>query len=190
MGVGTSPDLDVRVTWLTNYLPPKDAVKWEDEDMIISCGQFKTATGASCSIVCKNTHSFSHELHPVAIEGNGKNKKYTILPRKGEVWALYKKWSAKIRSSDLSNCEYDIVEVVDEDNSSGIKVLYLEKLSGFNSVFKGKTGGRSSATIPSKRFLMFSHQIPAFRLTEEHGDLASFLELDPAALPTHYFSSK
>ncbi|KAK6803545.1 hypothetical protein RDI58_001329 [Solanum bulbocastanum] len=38
---------------------------------------------------------------------------YNIFSRKGEVWAVYKKWSAQLNGNNLENFEYEIVEIVD-----------------------------------------------------------------------------
>ncbi|MED6156944.1 hypothetical protein PIB30_018866 [Stylosanthes scabra] len=188
--VNTSPDFEVHVMNLTNCWLPDSAGKWEDRKMIVPCGRFRIIPSPVYRIYT-NTDSFSHLLHPVT-DGAGKEKEYIIFPRKGEVWALYRKWSSKIKRADLSKMEYDLVEVLEEDNYSlGTAVLPLEKVSGYHSVFKGKPNGRSSATlrIPSRKLLMFSHPIPAFRLTEEHGNLKGFLEINPRALPSHYLNN-
>ncbi|RYR11789.1 hypothetical protein Ahy_B04g069299 [Arachis hypogaea] len=167
------------------------AVKWDDKKMIVPCGRFRVIQSPVVSIL-KDINSFSHLLHPVT-DGNGRDKEFIIFPKKGQVWALYRKWTTKIRRADLLKMEYDIVEVVEEDNNSlGIEVLPLEKVSGYHSVFKGKSNGRSPATqrIPSRKLLMFSHQIPAFRLTEKHGNLKGFLEINPRALPANYLNDR
>ncbi|KAJ6430931.1 hypothetical protein OIU84_018439 [Salix udensis] len=148
------------------------------------CGRFKAKTG---KLKCySSTSSFSHRL---AVEFDGKRNEYTVLPRKGEIWALYKNWSPKIKHSDLENCEYDVVEVLDQ-NDLQIKVSLLERVSGFNSVFKTKLTGLTALTqeLLCTELIRFSHQIPTCQLTEERGgSLRGFWELDPAALPIHYF---
>ena len=92
---------------------------------------------------------------------------------------------------EMENCEYDIVEVVEETDLF-INVLVLELVSGYTSVFRGKSieGSSVNLRIPRKELLRFSHQIPAFKLTEEHGNLKGFWELDPGALPMHYYGLK
>ncbi|XP_061374350.1 uncharacterized protein LOC133316595 [Gastrolobium bilobum] len=185
--VRTSPDFQLQVTYLTNCWLPDNAIRWEDKDMLISCGRFKIKTDSSPCLY-SNTYSISHQLHASV---NGKTKEYAIFPRKGEIWALYRKWTPKIKRSDMENLEYDIVEVVGE-NDKWMYVLLLELVSGFNSVFKSKSNEGSDMTmrISRKELLRFSHQIPAFKLTEEHGNLSGFWELDPGALPMHYFNYK
>ncbi|TKY54101.1 HLJ1 protein [Spatholobus suberectus] len=186
--IETRPDLELHVSWLTCSWLPENTIKWEDRDMdvLISCGRFKVNKTDEFLSVYSTTSSVSHQVHADAVV---KNKNYTIFPRKGEVWALYRKWTKQIKCSDLKNWEYDIVEVVEETDLF-INVLVLEFVSGFSSVFRGKSNGGSSVNlrIPRKELLRFSHQIPAFKLTEEHGNLRDFWELDPGALPIHYYS--
>ncbi|KAJ6722070.1 DNAJ HEAT SHOCK AMINO-TERMINAL DOMAIN PROTEIN [Salix viminalis] len=144
--------------WLTPCLLPKTVIQWQDKKMPTCCGRFKAKTG---KLKCySSTSSFSHRL---AVEFDGKRNEYTILPRKGEIWALYKNWSPKIKHSDLENCEYDVVEVLDQ-NDLQIKVSLLERVSGFNSVFKTKLTGadgsytgaslyRADQILPSNSYL-------------------------------------
>ena len=94
-----------------------------------------------------------------------------------------------MKCSDLENCEYDIVEVV-EETQSGISVLSLEEVKGFVSVFRTQVKEQLPVTftIPANELLRFSHQTPAFRLNGERGgSLKGYLELDPDALPIHWF---
>ena len=68
-----------------------------------------------------------------------------------------------------------------------LRVPFLEKVRGRNSVFKD---GGLKVEIPGKEFLRLSHQIPAFRLTEERGGkLRGYLELDPVAVPSIFLQS-
>ncbi|KAG4945824.1 hypothetical protein JHK87_041831 [Glycine soja] len=186
--VKSSPDLELQVTYLTNCWLPEKCVKWEDKDMLISIGRFKIKAGArSCTYA--NTYSVSHQVQVIT---DGKKKEYEIFPREGEIWALYRNWTTKIKRSDLLNLEYDIVEVVGE-HDLWMDVLPLELVSGYNSVFKRKSnaGSARATKIYWKDLLRFSHQIPAFKLTEEQdGTLRGFWELDPGAVPLHYFNNK
>lgn len=172
--------------WLEACALPNGAIEWHDKGMPISCGIFRTKKGESQSYT--SADSFSHKLSVVSA---GKNE-HTILPRKNQIWALYKNWSAEMKPSDLGICEHEIVEVLEEKDLA-IKVSILEQVDGFNSVFKAQLKEGSSVTmeVPRVELFRFSHQIPAFQLTEERGgSLRGFWELDPLALPVYYFASK
>jgi len=180
--VVTSPTIELHVYWLACCWLPENTTKWEDDGMLTSCGRFKVLKTKDFLSIYNNLSCISHQVQADPI---GKN--YTIYPRKGEVWALYRKWSNKIKSSDLKNWEYDIVEVL-EVADLFIETSILEHVTGFSSVFRGESieGSSGNLRIPRKELLRFSHQIPAFKLTEEHGDLRGFWELDPGALPPSF----
>ncbi|KAK6265477.1 hypothetical protein QUC31_016314 [Theobroma cacao] len=184
--VESNPVFKIHVRWLEPCSSQR-TTKWYDPAMPTSCGRFRIKKGGSQNYYT-STVTFSHKLNA---EFTGRKDEYAILPRKGEIWALYRNWTPKIKCSDLENCEYDIVQVM-EENDRYIKVLVLERVDGFNSVFKANVKGLSNVTveIPRVDLLKFSHQIPFFQLTNERdGSLRGFWELDPAALPVHYFSS-
>ncbi|XP_057428764.1 uncharacterized protein LOC130722141 [Lotus japonicus] len=183
----TGPDLELQVTFLTNCWLPEKAIRWEDNKMLISCGRFKIKAGARPCLY-SDLNSVSHL---VLASTEGTNKEYEIFPKRGEIWALYRKWTAKIKPSDLQTWEYDIVQILDV-NDLRIAVVHLELVKGFPSVFKVQKNGGSAVTmkIPKAELLRFSHQIPAIKLTEKHGSVKGCCELDPGALPMHYFSQK
>ncbi|XP_023514769.1 uncharacterized protein LOC111778982 [Cucurbita pepo subsp. pepo] len=180
------PKFEVKLTWLEPSALPSDAIEWDDKDMLISCGKFRTQRRTSMHC-CNSTGSFSHL---VKTNSSPKNE-ISISPRNGEVWALYKNWTPEFRCSDLDKCVYDIAEVIDEDDLQK-EVMVLERVDGYNSVFKARAkndGSMLTMVITQAELLRFSHQIPAFRLTDERGgSLRGCLELDPAALPVYFFS--
>ncbi|WCJ23564.1 DNAJ heat shock N-terminal domain-containing protein [Euphorbia peplus] len=175
----------VGLRWLASSKLPDNAIQWNDPLMPICCGSFEPRK-AEGQQTYTTTVSFSHQVSA----STGNKREYAIMPKKGQVWALYKNWAANMSLRDLENCEYDVVEVL-EENSFRIKVLFLEKVDGFKSVFKAqrKEGSPVTTDVFIVELLRFSHQIPAFRLTtEENGSLKGFWELDPAALPIHFFA--
>ncbi|XP_040996237.1 uncharacterized protein LOC121242447 [Juglans microcarpa x Juglans regia] len=183
--IDSSLSFKLHLSWLASCLLPKDTIQWHDKGMPICCGQFKIRKCKTQTYT--STDSFSHQMRADPV---GRRHEYAIFPRRGEVWALYRNWTAGIKCSDMKNCEYDMVEVIEEDDLQ-IRVLILERVDGFNSVFKAhiKDGSDVTIGIPRIELLQFSHQIPAFRLTQERdGSLRGFLELDPAALPAKCFS--
>lgn len=184
--VTTQPKFQIQLSWLVSKSLPKGAVKWRDRKMLISCGRFKI--DKSGPVCYSNSDPFSHCLNAsTSWENDGT---CDILPRKGEIWALYKSWNLGIRSSALVNCDYDLAEVIEADGSV-ITVTMLERLCGFSCVYRPRSQGFSKVTlqIPMVEILRFSHQLPAFRLTEEkQGSLRGFWEVDPLALPARYFA--
>ncbi|KAL6971367.1 hypothetical protein U1Q18_031044 [Sarracenia purpurea var. burkii] len=184
--IDVQPEFKLHITWLYCYSLPKNTRRWRDKKMLSCCGTFKLQK--SKAVEYTETGPFSHQLR---VEHAGKKDEYSIFPRKGEVWALYKNWNSQITRSDLKACEYDTVEVL-EENDSAIKVLVLEMVNGFKSVFKPQMKEGSALTMEISRveLLRFSHQIPAFRLTKERGgSLEGYFELDPAAFPITWFRS-
>ncbi|KAK1390513.1 DnaJ subfamily B member like [Heracleum sosnowskyi] len=179
------PKHKIHILWLGVGSRPDDMIQWTDKKMLFTCGNFKLKKSNSSQYT--NTASFSHQ---VRVKENIKDE-YIILPSKGEIWALYKNWNAGMKCSDLENCDYDMVEVVD-GCSTDVTVLHMEVVDGFKSVFRAQVKGKSTviSKIPKSELLRFSHQIPAFRLTEEKGgSLRGYVELDPAALPFYWFCS-
>ncbi|TYI05904.1 hypothetical protein ES332_A10G121100v1 [Gossypium tomentosum] len=181
--IESHPVFKIHVTWL---LPCQSErrTEWYDTSMPTCCGRFSRKG----SQVYTSTDSFSHKLKA---ESTGTKDEFAISPRQGEIWALYRNWTPQIKCSDLENWYYDIVLVMKETNGC-IEVLMLERVDGFNSVFRvqAKGGSNVATEISWVDQLRFSHQIPFFKLTEErNGSLRGCWELDPAALPVHYFSS-
>lgn len=151
--------------------------------MPISCGTFKP-----------NKYKKGHKIdvaaisHQVKIEP--KKNEYSIFPRKGEVWALYKPWSPKMSRSELPECKFDILEI-SEVNEKWVDAVALEAVEGYKLLYKPQNEGQEMTRrqIELHELIKFSHQIPAFRLTGERGGiLQGFWELDPAALPAYLLS--
>ena len=168
-----TPSFRLHVVFLEACSPPKDMVQ------PVCCGTFKLKNGKTKVFPRAD---FSHQIRAESI---GKNK-FAILPIKGQVWALYKNWENNLMCSDIVNCKYDIVEVL-EDNDHSTKVSVLLPLNGFKSVYKAPRRQRSSTgimDIPRDELPRFSHQIPAVRHTGENdARLADCWELDPASVP-------
>lgn len=180
------PEFRLHITYLIASPPPKHTTQWLDKSMLITCGRFSFVKGISK--VCTDIDSFSHE---VKVEHTDKKGEYVIVPRKGEVWAMYKNWNANMKRSELLYCDYEMVQIL-EESQLDINVLVLELVNGFKTVFRGQMKDGSPVTLkfPQKEQIRFSHQIPAFRLTEERGGcLRGFWELHPAALPLNLLCS-
>ncbi|WMV38133.1 hypothetical protein MTR67_031518, partial [Solanum verrucosum] len=87
---------------------------------------------------------------------------YKIFPRTGEVWVVYKNWSAQLMKD----------------------VKFLALVKGFKFVNMARVEEKKADKVVKicvSEDLRFSHQIPAFRLTEERGgSLRGFWELGTA----------
>ncbi|KAL8128641.1 hypothetical protein V2J09_017796 [Rumex salicifolius] len=177
--------MKLKIAWLEAYSRSNDLILWRNKEMPICCGKFKiTEPKLQCYI---DSSPFSHELEADTIKLNV----FEIYPQIGQIWALYKNWNVDMAPSDLENCDYDVVEILEQSiKGSPTKVLVLEQVSGYNSVFKVGSS-LSTMKIPYNELLRFSHQIPAHALTEEkEGSLRGFKELDPSALPATFFLPK
>ncbi|KAJ0980713.1 hypothetical protein J5N97_008968 [Dioscorea zingiberensis] len=173
-----SRNFEVHLTWL-ELCPVLDLEKiWLRESMPIGCGRFRVAHE---TVQFDSADVFSHL---VQAKQTGRKDQYDIYPRIGEVWAVYKNWHVTWQQpSDLVDCAFDIVEIL-EQTGSGIRVFLMEI---HQSVFIPRKRRRSrSMLIPPDEYLRFSHRIPAFRLTEEK--YQSFWELDPTSVPKKIFN--
>ncbi|KAI3712523.1 hypothetical protein L1987_71081 [Smallanthus sonchifolius] len=111
-----------------------------------------------------------------------------ILPRKGQVWALYRNWSCDWNESTPDDVihKYDMVQVLEDYNEEqGVPVSPLIKFAGFRTVFHPHTYQTEVKVIPKEEMFRFSHQVPKYLLTGSEADKSpkGCLELDPAATP-------
>uniref|UniRef100_M1DSQ3 Heat shock protein DnaJ N-terminal domain-containing protein n=1 Tax=Solanum tuberosum TaxID=4113 RepID=M1DSQ3_SOLTU len=76
---------------------------------------FMDSVNSAEKLGCISTYSVAAE--PL------KNGVYKIFPRTGEVWEVYKNWSAQLmKGNNLADFEYEIVEIVDvSDNYVDVK---------------------------------------------------------------------
>ncbi|KAI3876324.1 hypothetical protein MKX03_032922, partial [Papaver bracteatum] len=157
--VESYPKFKVHIQWLEAGVSPKGVIQWLDNRMPTCCGIFS----------------------------GGETTEFDETAREGQVWAVFREFSSELSTSDLQTCQYG-VGVVDKVNplNGTIKELVLEKIPGYMTVFKirRKAGRESILEIPRRELLRFSHQIPAFRLTDEKdGTLRGCWKLDPDAMP-------
>ncbi|CAM8905572.1 unnamed protein product [Rhodiola kirilowii] len=175
--IRSSPEFEVATKWLTNCPEQGDIIHWHDEEMPAGCGIFELSRE---KLEKFPPATFSHLLNPQA---TGKKGEFAVLPKKGEVWALYKDWKPEMNFSDLEAFEYEIAEVLNMDDLT-VEVLPLHHVSGHVTVFRGQANREETKRIPKTELLRFSHQIPSFLLTDElDGTLRGCWELDPAAVP-------
>ncbi|XXG54265.1 hypothetical protein AAC387_Pa03g2194 [Persea americana] len=142
--------------------------------MPFGCGSFKLRTGET--EIFETTRTFSHQESAVLWTGD----RYSFFPWVGEVWAIYKNWSAEWTFTDVKHCEYELVEVLEHDFAV-YGVLILEVVDRFRTIYKG-TG--IEVDIMYNELLRFSHRVPSFHLREERGgNVRAYFVLDPATLP-------
>ncbi|KAJ0975639.1 hypothetical protein J5N97_017604 [Dioscorea zingiberensis] len=175
----------LRFNWLEHDPIGKAEMAWFDEDLPVSCGNFRSGKPDTT----QDRMIFSHV---VSCEKGTKRNTYKIHPRKGEVWALFKDWDIRW-SSDADNhrtYQYEMVEVLsDYVEGSEINVIQLLKVKGFVSVFiQDPDSVNGTRKIPPDEILRFSHKVPSYRMSgnEREGILKGSLELDFASLPGNF----
>ncbi|XP_072994680.1 uncharacterized protein [Typha latifolia] len=169
----------VDTRWLEACPQREEERIWLEGELPLVCGDFKVA---NWGLTYNSTDAFSHL---VQTRQTGGKHHYQILPSTGEIWAIYRNWRAGWTLLDVRNCEYDVVEIC-QHTGGGMKVSLLSKVDGHSTVFMPDKNGKATKTmeLPEDEYMRFSHQIPAFRLTNERGGkLQGYWELDPASVP-------
>ncbi|KAL5711410.1 hypothetical protein ACHQM5_021870 [Ranunculus cassubicifolius] len=194
-------ELKVEVVFLEANAGRDEEKKWlREKELPMACGRFKV--GTSTSIV--EILDFSYPVNLERGELSKMSKLYVakgeswvnIFPRDGEIWAVYKDWSANWTLHDLSRARYELVEVVSElpSSESDMTVICLTRVektrvekSGVvfeRGYHKGEIMWRQ---YTGKQLLQFSHRIPASKLKIEElkGVPNEAWKLNPAAVPLH-----
>ncbi|ERN06159.1 uncharacterized protein LOC18434349 [Amborella trichopoda] len=176
-------DLKVQVTQLKPHPTLEDEMVWVEESLPMACGIFREGK----SVVTKSVLDFSHL---VSCDWSSPKSFFKILPKKGEVWALYKRWNLGWKHIDLENSDYQMVEILsDFTEKSSMAVACLIEVEGFRSIFQRHVheGFELVRKLSRNELMCFSHQVPAFRVKgeEREGIPEGCLELDPASMPVH-----
>ncbi|XP_016440899.2 uncharacterized protein LOC107766602 [Nicotiana tabacum] len=177
----SSPEFNVIFSWLEAHPEDQGGRAWVRAELPVGCGKFKRG----CTDSTSDRLTFSHQVQCEM----GKRGLYAVYPRKGETWALFKDWDI-CWSSDPKNhrkYKYEIVEILsDYVGDVGVQVGYLDKVTGFVSLFQ-RTRITLSGTffVKPNELYKFSHRVPSFKMTgtEREGVPAGSFELDPASLP-------
>ncbi|KAK9664280.1 hypothetical protein RND81_14G030500 [Saponaria officinalis] len=172
-----SSGFKLQITWLEPDPDDDFGIEWTNSELPFSCGKFMIGD-------TENTEDrlmFSHVVS--GCKSNGRNY-FTIYPKVGETWAIFKNWDAKWCSIPEKEWkfEYDLVEILSEyDSIVGIRVAPLVKLKGFASLFIRKSVNEMQ--IKPSEILRFSHMVPSYRTTgDERKDVPKgSIELDPAS---------
>lgn len=158
-------------------------LNWIGSGFRKTCGDFRVGRYEAGNTV----NIFSHRVR----WEKGPRGAIRILPRKGDVWAIYSNWSPDW--SELTPDEvlykYDMVEVVENYSEEGLRVSPLEKVPGFKAVFRRRLCQDSVRRIPREEMFCLSHQVPYHLLTGREAENApeGCYELDPAAIPLDLF---
>lgn len=180
--ISTEP-LKCQIAWLEWCPDNKEQEEWEDENLPVSCGIYKRAKIDTI----EGVNTFSH----IVKWEKAKHKGYfNIFPGKDDVWAIYKDWHIgwKYPEDGDLEFEYEMVEILSNfSEKSGLEVAFLTKVDGFKVIFKRQVqhGAERIMHIPPNELLMFSHQVPAYRMTGDEGNGVpkDSWELDPASMP-------
>ncbi|XP_075517561.1 uncharacterized protein LOC142551934 [Primulina tabacum] len=171
----------LRYTWLE--ADPKDEAskKCTEEQLPISCGCFKFGT----TEITSSRLLFSHQM---CTEKGQRRGSSIIHPRKGEIWALFSNRDIRWSSNPENHMfKYEIVEVLSNFVAgAGVKVVYLDKITGFVSLFQRTNQSESgSFLIGPNELYKFSHRVPCHKMKrdEREGVPEGSFELDPASLP-------
>lgn len=156
-------------------------IEWKKANLPIVCGVFKvseTSTNLPMSKFC----------YLVRFQKSTDETLYKIVPRKGEVWAMYKKWDAKWKQSNYKAYQFQIVQILSDFSEEGsLMIVRLVEVGEFLTFFhKHQYDGFDLTHAVSKdEALSFSHRIPAFRVPgiEKHGIPENSWHLEPNALP-------
>ena len=113
-----------------------------------------------------------------------RNGNIRVFPKKGSICALYK----YDKTPDTIKRTYELVEVDESSEETGVTVTPLVKVAGFKTVFHRHLDSKETKVIPEKDFLKISHQIPSYLLAGQESAKApkGCLNLDPAAIPPEF----
>ncbi|CAI9091288.1 OLC1v1026267C2 [Oldenlandia corymbosa var. corymbosa] len=175
-------EVRLEVLWLKPCPEYKGEKEWVEAGLPVSCGEFEPG-----EISVESPTIFSHLalgiLDPV----------WTILPRQGETWALYRDWDIVKWASHQGlhrHCEYDIVEIPPHPRHQPlfrcISVTLLDRIEGSVKLFTRRSRkDKDSFLIKANSLYRFSHKVPSVQkmCIDENGILHDILELDLNCLP-------
>lgn len=177
----------IRVSWLNSKTNTElGSLNWVGFGFSKTCGEFRIGKHE----VNNSLNSFSHKV----ICTKATHGALQIFPRKGDVWALYRNWSAEwneLTADDVIH-KYEIVEVLEDyDEELGVIVVPLIKVAAFKTVFHLHMDPKEIRRILREEMFRFSHHIPSYLLTGQEAPNApkGCRELDPAATPFEFLQA-
>ncbi|KAI3720425.1 hypothetical protein L6452_21341 [Arctium lappa] len=158
----------MKVCWL--YSTPKNHPN-PSSGFLKAFGEFKAGKHEIVSV----PNYFSHKANFTKLA----NGNIRVFPRKQDVCALFR--------NDKKH-KYDIVEVDEYDEGTGITVTPLIKVAEFKTVFHRHINPKETRVVLENEIIQFSHKIPSYLLTGQESPNApkGCLELDPAAIPAQF----
>ncbi|KAF2611249.1 hypothetical protein F2Q70_00007607 [Brassica cretica] len=140
--------------------------------MPIGCGNFRARKVLE---IFTDLDVFSRQISQ---DSFGDGDDYCIMPKAGDVWAIYRNWSNGIEVADLQSQSYDLVEVLDDKMDYKVLLLAPEggfesvDSKGFGSVYVAATehwmdGADVRFTVPKCELLRFSHRVHTLKVTKE-----------------------
>ncbi|URE23935.1 hypothetical protein MUK42_26255 [Musa troglodytarum] len=156
------------------------SLNWIASGFAKTCGDFRVGKYE----VNETINIFSHKVR----WEKGSHGVIKIVPKKGEIWVLYRNWSPKWNEHTPDDViyKYDMVEVLEDYSEElGVTVTPLVKVAGFKAVFRRHLDPKEVKRIQKEEMFRFSHQVPSYSLTGEEAVNApkGCHELDPAATP-------
>ncbi|KAK4772020.1 hypothetical protein SAY86_013795 [Trapa natans] len=174
----------VKISWLIPMTSSQyGLLNWLTSGFLVTCGDFLLGR---CEMI-NSLNCFSHKVRWT----KGSNKMIRILPRKGDVWALYRNWASDWNELTPSEeiYKYDLVEILEDyDELMGVTTVPLVKVAGFRSMFHHHLDYKEVRQISREEMSRFSHFVPSFlhRGQEAPSAPKDCTELDPAATPEEF----
>ncbi|XP_051137950.1 uncharacterized protein LOC127256146 [Andrographis paniculata] len=171
----------LKISWLNSKTNSEfSAMDWVRSGFYKTCGEFRVGRYESCRFM----NAFSQKVH----WSKGPRGSIVILPKKGDVWAVFKNWSSDWNKNTPNEVvrKYEMVIVLDDYiDKKGISIAPLAKVLGFNAIFRINSDREAIKRIPKEEMFRFSHRVPYYSITgnEARNAPKGCLELDPAALP-------
>ncbi|VYS67262.1 unnamed protein product [Arabidopsis thaliana] len=184
------PVIKLHISRLKATRFPEDVINWKYGGMPVGCGTFYARKVQEIITPSEVSQQIMPQTSMDGIE-------YTILPKIGEVWAIYRYWSRYIDVDRLEFGLYDIVEILDDTLDYKVQLLTQQPVSDDRNdmehrLFRACTeytsneddGSEPIFTIPKAERIRFSNKVPATRVTKEmYGELEDNLKVEFRATP-------
>ncbi|CAA7061913.1 unnamed protein product [Microthlaspi erraticum] len=137
-----SRGLELHVGQLRAKPYQREVIQWDDKRRPVGRGTF--LVNKRCTIFPP-----SHLLHQIVCQTSMDGNECTILPKIGDVWAIYQIWDPSYKVRDLEDNVFDFEMVEILDDASDFKVLALESVYLCNEDGEKKEVFRAAEIRPS-----------------------------------------